>query len=116
MGIRGIENLTGGIMNEQPQESAPPESANAEATEGTPSQPTETTPAPPTPAHEEADKAAPQPDEDDQALEGDAEEPQAISEDVGNDDEATNPPAALPDESFEADPQDQHGAGDHPES
>lgn len=84
---------------------------------------------PATPAHEEAQAASGQPgddvdysqagdaepDEDDQLVEGDDPEPAQTDEDPGNDDEVSIP-AEAPAESFEADPEDQHGASDHPES
>ena len=64
---------------------------------------------PATPAHEEADRASGQTDEP---------EPEPTNEDQGDDPEADNLPGAGEDvsaESVEADPNDTHGANDHPE-
>lgn len=76
---------------------------------------------PATPANEEADAASGQPqqdtsDNDDQVVEADAREPGPVSpdSDLGDDSEVNEPERSA--ESYEADPEDQHGASDHPES
>lgn len=84
----------------------------------TPAQPTEAAPeSAATPAHEEIDRVNEQAtqDDDDQVVEGDAQEPAQTDEDPGDDTDVSQP-ADLPEGSLEADPEDQHGASDHPES
>lgn len=109
MGIEGIEYLKGDTMESSQQSQPPVEGQQGESASPPPEQ------VAPTPAHEEADRAAGQPDEDDQVVEGDAQEPAQTDTDPGDDAEVS-PPADLPEGSLEADPEDQHGASDHPES
>lgn len=71
----------------------------------------------PTPAHEEVERVHEEvaQDDDDQVVEGDAQEPAQTDEDPGDDTDVSQP-SDLPEGSLEADPEDQHGASDHPEA
>lgn len=73
-----------------------------------------TPPSPPTPAHEETERATPEPDQDDQVVEGNDPEPEPTSQDVGEDVGAPDAPQDLPPQSVEADPEDTRSGPETP--
>lgn len=126
MGINGIDLLKGNKTMEDQNLGQDPETAKDTSA----AQPVDAAPesvSPATPASDVAEAASGQPDPaddnpetdtdgpaDDEVIETDEPEPALTGEDQGDDSETEQP--EVSDESLTADPEDTHGAADHPEA